>query len=139
GEFVGDFGIVSARLWQGVGRGPISRGTLVESREFSMTPPSDRQPDFYARFASAYEAQLREFVRRVAAKAPLEPGLDIGWKTLLVANVAEHSARLGGRLFDLKSQDGGPISTAHDAAILAAAIGVACRQAGRLHEAVSKM
>jgi myo-inositol 2-dehydrogenase/D-chiro-inositol 1-dehydrogenase len=125
GEFVGDFGVVSARLWRGVGHGPIPRGSLVESREFPMTRPADRHPDFYSRFASAYEAQLREFVRRVSVRAPLEPGLDIGWKTLLVANVAEQSARLGGRLFDLVRPDGGSIRTAHDAAMLAATIGVA--------------
>jgi myo-inositol 2-dehydrogenase/D-chiro-inositol 1-dehydrogenase len=125
GEFVGDFGEVSARLWRGVGHGPVPRGTLVESREFPMTRPADRHPDFYARFAAAYAAELREFVRRVAAGEPLEPGLDIGWKTLLVANVAEESARLGGRPFNLAREDGGPIRTAHDAAALAASIGVA--------------
>jgi predicted dehydrogenase len=125
GEFVGDFGVVTARLWRGVGHGSVPRGTLVESREFPMARPADRHPDFYARFAAAYEAQLREFVRRVGSGAPLEPGLDIGWKTLLVTNVAEESARLGGRLFDLAWADGSPVTSAHDAATLALALGVA--------------
>lgn len=120
GEFVGDFGPISARLWQGTGSGPVPRGSLVESREFSMTPPREGQPDFYARFAAAYDAELCEFLGRVGARAPLEPGLDAGWKTLLVANLAEASAREGGRLFELTQPDGRPIASAEDAAAFAA-------------------
>ena len=120
GEFVGDFGSIAARLWQGTGSGPMPRGSLVESREFPMTRPRDGHPDFYARFAEAYDAELGEFVSRVVEGAPLEPGLDVGWKTLLVANLAEASARQGGRLFELIRPDGRPIETASDAAAFAA-------------------
>ena len=122
GEFVGDFGPIAARLWQGTGTGPVPRGTLVESHEFPMTRPRDGHPDFYARFATGYDAELCEFVSRVEARAPLEPGLDVGWKTLLVANLAEASARQDGRPFELTRRDGGPIETASDAAAFAAAM-----------------
>jgi predicted dehydrogenase len=120
GEFVGDFGPISARLWQGTGNGSMPRGSLVESREFPMSPPREGHPDFYARFAAAYDAELNEFVRRVSAGAALDPGLEVGWKTLLVANLAEASARQDGRLFELTRPDGGPIESADDAAALAA-------------------
>ena len=120
GEFVGDFGPVSARLWQGTGSGPGPRGSLTESREFAMTPPREGHPDFYPRFASAYDAELREFVRRAGVKAPLEPGLDVGWKTLLVSNLAEASARQGGRLFELTGPGGRPVESADDAVAFAA-------------------
>ena len=119
GEFVGDFGPIAARLWLGTGAGPVPRGSLVESHAFPMTPPRDGHPDFYARFAAAYDAELSAFVSRVSAGAPLEPGLDVGWKTLLVANLAEASARQQGRLFELTRPDGGPIETASDAAAFA--------------------
>ena len=125
GGFVGDFGVISARLWRGVGHGPMPRGSLVESHEFPMTRPDAGHPDFYARFAGAYEAELREFVRRLGDHAPLEPGLDIGWKTMLVANVAEQSARLGGQVFNLACQDGRPLETAADALAFASSVGVA--------------
>jgi len=120
GTFVGDFGPISARLWHGTGTSPGPRGTLAESREFAMTPPRQGHPDFYPRFAAAYDAELREFVRRVAAGESLEPGLDIGWKTLLVANLAEASARQGGRPFELTRSDGGPIQSSADAREFAA-------------------
>jgi len=120
GAFVGDFGPIAARLWQGAGSLPGPRGALAESRDFPMTPPGLGRPDFYARFATAYDAELREFVRRVPAGAPLDPGLDIGWKTLLVANLAEASARQGGRLFELVRPDGKPIESSSDAAEFAA-------------------
>ena len=119
GEFVGDFGPISARLWQGTGSGTGPRGSLIETQEFPMTRPRDGHPDFYARFATAYDAELREFVRRVGAGAGLEPGLEVGWKTLLVANLAEASARQGGRLFELTQPDGRPIASADDAAAFA--------------------
>ena len=120
GEFVGDFGPIAARLWSGNGHGPVPRGALVEAQEFPMARPREGHPDFYARFAAAYDAELREFVRRVRAGAQLEPGLDVGWKTLLVANLAEASARQEGRLFALTRPDGGPIASAADAAAFAA-------------------
>ena len=122
GAFVGDFGPVSARLWRGTGDGPIARGTLVESLEFPMTPPRPDHPDFYARFGAAYDGELRAFLDRVASGAPLEPGLDIAWKTLLVANAAEASARQHGRLFELTHADGRPFASAAEAAALPVAI-----------------
>jgi myo-inositol 2-dehydrogenase/D-chiro-inositol 1-dehydrogenase len=119
GTFVGDFGPIAARLWQGTGSGPVPRGSLVESREFPMTRPRESHPDFYARFAAAYDAELCEFVSRARTRASLEPGVDVGWKTLLVANVAEASARQDGRVFELTRADGRPIETATDAAAFA--------------------
>ncbi len=124
GEFAGDFGPIVAKLWRGTGGGPLPRGTLVESLTFPMTPSLPHHPDFYARFAAAYEAELSEFVTRVSAGVPLEPGLDAGWKTLLVANVADASARQDGRVFELTQPDGRPIESAADAASFAAASGV---------------
>lgn len=116
GEFAGDFGTIVAKLWTGTGSRPGARGTLAESREFSMTPPRDGHPDFYARYGAAYEAELIEFLRRVASGAPLDPGLDVGWKTLLVANAAEASSRADGRAFELAAAGGRPIASAADAA-----------------------
>jgi myo-inositol 2-dehydrogenase / D-chiro-inositol 1-dehydrogenase len=125
GAFAGDFGPIVAKLWRGTGAGPLPRGTLVESLTFPMTPPLPHHPDFYARFAAAYEAELSEFVSRVGTGVPLEPGLDAGWKTLLVANVAEASSRQAGRVFELTHPDGRAIESAADAAAFAAASGVA--------------
>jgi myo-inositol 2-dehydrogenase/D-chiro-inositol 1-dehydrogenase len=116
GEFAGDFGAVLAKLWRGTGNGPGARGTLAAALEFPMTPPRDGHPDFYARFGAAYEAELTEFLNRAAAGAPLEPGLDVGWKTLLVANAAEASARADGRAFELADAGGRPLASAVDAA-----------------------
>lgn len=116
GEFAGDFGAVTAKLWRGTGTGPIARGTLAENRDFPMTPPRDGHPDFYARYGSGYEAELTEFVRRVTSGEPLEPGLDVGWKTLLVANAAEASSRADGRAFDLVDRGGRPLQSAAAAA-----------------------
>jgi myo-inositol 2-dehydrogenase/D-chiro-inositol 1-dehydrogenase len=116
GEFAGDFGAIAAKLWRGTGNGPGARGTLSRALEFPMTPPRDGHPDFYARYAAAYEAELTEFLRRADSGAPLEPGLDVGWKTLLVANAAEASSRAGGRPFELADAGGRPIASAADAA-----------------------
>jgi myo-inositol 2-dehydrogenase/D-chiro-inositol 1-dehydrogenase len=116
GEFAGDFGAIVAKLWRGTGGGPGPRGTLAEAREFPMTPPRDGHPDFYARYGAAYEAELSEFIDRVASGAPLEPGLDVGWKTLLVANAAEASSRADGRAFELIDAGGRPIGSAAAAA-----------------------
>jgi myo-inositol 2-dehydrogenase/D-chiro-inositol 1-dehydrogenase len=102
GDFAGDFGAVTAKLWRGTGGEP--RGQLVESLEFPMTPPASRHPDFYPRFAAAYANEVREFVARVEQGTALEPGPDIGWKTLFVANLAEASSRLDGRRFDLAAR-----------------------------------
>ena len=118
GEFVGDFGPVSARLWRGTGTGPIARGTRAESLEFPMTAPRADHPDFYARYGAAYDRELCAFLDGVAAGAPLDPGLDIAWKTLLVANAAETSSREQGRVFELTNADGRPFASAAEAATL---------------------
>jgi predicted dehydrogenase len=124
GEFAGDFGPIVAKLWRGTGAGPVPRGTLVESLTFPMTPSLPHHQDFHARFAAAYEAELSEFVTRVATGLPLEPGLDAGWKTLLVANLAEASSRQAGRVFELTQPDGRAIESAAGAAAFALAAGV---------------
>jgi predicted dehydrogenase len=116
GQFAGDFGTVTGKLWRGTGRDGSSRGTIAESREWPMTRPEPRHPDFYPRYAAAYAEEVREFVERVARGADLEPGLDIGWKTLFVANLAEASSRQSGRRFLLMAGDARGISTAGDAA-----------------------
>ena len=125
GEFVGDFGTISARLWRGVGPGPTPRGVLTRSVEFPMTRPAARHPDFYARFATAYENELRAFIEHVEAGSPLEPGPDVGWKTLFVANVAEESSRSGGRRIDLVLTNGRSIATPDQAVECAMSIGLA--------------
>ncbi len=125
GEFVGDFGTIFAKLRRGVGHGPIPRGTLVESLEFPMTRPDARHPDFYARFATAYTTALHTFIDRIEIGAPLEPGPEVGWKTLLVANLAEESSRSGGRRFDLMLKNGRPITTIDEAADYAKSVGLA--------------
>ncbi len=124
GEFVGDFGPVRVRRWERNDREADSRGELAESVEFPMTTPANRHPDFFPRFAAAFEAEIREFVARVEARTPLDPGPHVGWTTLLVANVAEASARRGGHRFELKRADGGPIATSADAARFAEAAAI---------------
>ena len=113
GEFVGDFGTIAARLWGGAG---ARRGTLLDTASFSMSQPAPRHPDFYARFATAYAAEVSAFVECLGSGAPLEPGVEIGWQTLFVANLAEASSRAGGRRFELRAPDGSPIATVEDAA-----------------------
>ena len=125
GEFAGDFGPIAAKLWRGTGVGPLPRGTLVESLSFPMTPPQPHHPDFYPRFAAAYHAELAEFVTRACAGAALDPGLDAGWKSLLIANVAEASSRQDGRVFELVQRDGRAIENAADAAAFARDNGIA--------------
>jgi myo-inositol 2-dehydrogenase/D-chiro-inositol 1-dehydrogenase len=121
GEFAGDFGAISAKLWSG---GGADRGQLLESLEFPMTRPAPRHPDFYPRYAAAYAGEVAAFVEHLRAGTPFEPDADLGWKTLLVANLAEASSRANGRRFDLIRADGGPIATAADAAAYARAAGV---------------
>lgn len=116
GEFVGDFGAITARLWSGVGD---DRGRQIEEAQFSMTRPSARHPDFYARYAAAYAAEVSAFVDRLRKDVPFDPGPDVGWKTLFVANLAEASSRSGGRRFDLTQADGSAIATVADAATYA--------------------
>jgi myo-inositol 2-dehydrogenase/D-chiro-inositol 1-dehydrogenase len=119
GEFVGDFGIITARLWSGAGG---TRGQLIEDARFPMTRPSARHPDFYARYAAAYGAELSAFVDCLKRDAPFELGPELGWKTLFVANLAEASSRSGGRRFDLEQADGSAIATVVDAATYAGAV-----------------
>jgi myo-inositol 2-dehydrogenase / D-chiro-inositol 1-dehydrogenase len=119
GEFVGDFGTVTARLWSG---GGDDRGRLIEDAQFPMTRPSARHPDFYARYEAAYLAELSAFIDCLRRNAPFDLGPDLGWKTLFVANLAEASSRSGGRRFDLEQADGSPIATLVDAAAYARAV-----------------
>ena len=118
GEFVGDFGAITARLWSGAGD---RRGRRIDEATFAMTRPSARHPDFYARYAAAYAAELAAFVDCLRRKAPFDPGPDLGWKTLLVANLAEASSREGGRRFDLTQAEGSDITTVAGAAAYGAA------------------
>jgi myo-inositol 2-dehydrogenase/D-chiro-inositol 1-dehydrogenase len=119
GEFVGDFGAVTARLWSGVGD---DRGRQIAEARFPMTRPSARHPDFYARYAAAYGAEISAFIHCLRSNAPFDPGPDLGWKTLFVANLAEASSRSGGRRFDLEQADGSAITTVVDAAAYAGAV-----------------
>jgi myo-inositol 2-dehydrogenase / D-chiro-inositol 1-dehydrogenase len=119
GEFVGDFGAITARLWSGVGD---DRGRQIEDAQFPMTRPSARHPDFYARYAAAYAAEILAFINCLRSNAPFDLGPDLGWKTLLVANLAEASSRSGGRRFDLEQADGSAIATVVDAAAYAGAV-----------------
>ena len=119
GEFVGDFGAITARLWSGAGD---DRGRQIEQAAFPMTRPSSRHPDFYARYAAAYAAELSAFVECLRSNAAFELDPDLGWKTLFVANLAEASSRSGGRRFDLVQADGSAIATADDAAAYARAM-----------------
>ena len=121
GDFVGDFGRISCKLWRGVADGP--RGELVESLDFPMRRPAPGHPDFYPRFAEAYTNEVCEFTDRVERHRRLDPGPDIGWKTLLVANLAEASSRQDGRRFELVGPNGGPITTPDAAAAFAASVG----------------
>jgi predicted dehydrogenase len=120
GEFVGDFGAITARAWSGRGE---ERGRLIDETTFPMTRPSERHPDFYARYGAAYAAELAAFVDGVRRQAPFDPGPDVGWKTLFVANLAEESSKSGGRRFDLLQADGSPIATAGDAAAYFSGVG----------------
>ena len=119
GEFVGDFGAITARLWSGVGD---NRGRQIEDKQFPMARPSARHPDFYARYAAAYVAEISAFINCVRRNALFDLGPDLGWKTLFVANLAEASSRSGGRRFDLKQADGSAIATGVDAAAYAGAV-----------------
>jgi len=87
-----------------------------------MTRPSARHPDFYARYATAYAAEISAFLECLKTNATFDLGPELGWKTLFVANLAEASARSGGRRFDLVQADGSAIATVDDAAAYAAAV-----------------
>ena len=115
GEFVGDFGPIRAKLWTGT-RDDRPRGALSETLTFEMTPATPEAPDFHARFADAYDAELLAFLECARVGTACEPGLDVGWKTMLVAELAERSSREDGRVFRLQMDDGAPIRTAGQAA-----------------------
>ena len=87
-----------------------------------MTRPSARHPDFYARYAAAYAAEISAFIDCLRRNAAFDLGSELGWKTLFVANLAEASARSGGRRFDLMQADGSAIATVDDAAAYAGAV-----------------
>jgi len=121
GEFVGDFGPIHARLFRGNGRQlsvepQVQRGTLCEELTFSMTAGQKTpgrlhddpvhteghdHPDFYARFATAYNRELGAFLRHIEEGTNFAVGPSVGWKTLFVANLAEASSRQHGRVYDL--------------------------------------
>ena len=122
GEFCGDFGIVSAKLWLGTGEGRPARGTLSEALEFPMAAPAATHPDFYPRYAAAYAAELAAFLDHVRLGTPFAIGAEVGWKTQLVADTAEASSCLGGREVELILPDGAAIRTAEDAATFFAAV-----------------
>jgi myo-inositol 2-dehydrogenase/D-chiro-inositol 1-dehydrogenase len=122
GDFVGDFGQIHAKLWTGA-RDGAPRGVLSESLTFEMTPSDAMQPDFHARFAAAYASELDAFIASTRAGAPGVPGLDVGWKTMFVAELAERSSREGGRPFRLITLAGEPVATAAQAAALCACSG----------------
>jgi myo-inositol 2-dehydrogenase/D-chiro-inositol 1-dehydrogenase len=119
GEFVGDFGVITARLWSGAG---AQRGQQIEHATFPMTRPAARHPDFFARYATAYATELSAFVDCLRRSAPFELDSELGWKTLFVANLAEASSRAGGRRFDLVQADGSAITTVDQAVAYAGAI-----------------
>jgi len=116
GEFVGDFGPIEAKLWQGTGRTAGERGRLVERQRFRMSRPTADHPDFYPRFAKAYERELLVFLRAVAERKPMTLNPEIGWKSVLVAGAAEASSRRGGHRFELVNRAGQPVANADDAA-----------------------
>ena len=121
GEFVGDFGPIHARLWTGT-RDGAPRGVLSDSMTFEMTPTDTSRPDFHARFASAYAGEIDAFLDATRNGSVCDPGLDVGWKTMLVSELAERSSREGGRLFELAMKDGSPIRDAAGAAEFVAAL-----------------
>jgi len=121
GEFVGDFGPIAAKLWTGTGEGE-PRGMLRESLTFDMTRTDASQPDFHARFGAAYAGELDAFIAAARAGTPCDPGLDVGWKTMLVAELAERSSREAGRRIALVGASGAPIETAAEAAALLASL-----------------
>ena len=120
GEFVGDFGPIHAKLWTGTCGS--SRGVLAESLTFDMTTTSADQPDFYARYGAAYGAEIDAFIAVVSAQRPCAPGVDVGWKTMLVAELAERSSLSAGRRFVVRGADDAPIADARQAAEFIAAL-----------------
>lgn len=121
GEFVGDFGPVCAKLWTGT-QDPGPRGVLRESLSFEMSRGGADQPDFFARYGQAYDAELGAFIAHARDGSDCAPGLDIGWKTLLVAELAERSSREGGRPYRVALPGGAAITSAREAATFFAAL-----------------
>lgn len=127
GEFVGDFGPISAKLWHGNGSNGV-RGELAEEAMFEMRPVDapgcfSSPPDFYPRYAQGYQNELVEFVRCLRSGERPELSIDIGWKTLLIANAAELSSREDGRSISLLL-NGSPIRSIDDAMQLAREVGI---------------
>lgn len=127
GEFVGDFGAIKARLWCGNGKNG-QRGVLTEDATFEMTSPQtpscfSAQPDFYPRYAQAYENELLEFAQCIGDRSRVELGFEVGWKTQLVANAAELSSKNGSQPISLLSVEK-PVQSIKDAILLASAIGL---------------
>ena len=102
GEFAGDFGPIVAKLWRGTGDGTAAarhaRRVADVPDDAAAAAPSGLLRPLRRRLPGG---AVRSSSRRVGAGAALEPGLDAGWKTLLVANVAEASSRQDGRVFEL--------------------------------------
>lgn len=112
GEFVGEFGPVTARLWTGTDDSLGARGTLAESLEFPMCKSAADHPDFYARYGAAYAAEFDALLASSRDGGSCQPGPEIGWKTQLIAELAECSSRAGGRLFEPVMPDGSAIRDA---------------------------
>ena len=79
-------------------------------------PLHDPVLDGIAPLADEEVEDLRAFLRAVKTGQPIKLGPAIGWKTLLVANAAEASARHSGRRFELCTPGGEPIRTPDEAA-----------------------
>lgn len=112
GQFVGDFGDVSAKLFRGNGKllavdPQVERGTLCEELHFPMTEgrvtpgrldddPVNTDgydhPDYYSRYATAFDNELGAFMEHVRSDSPFVMGPDVGWKTLFVANLLQQNA-----------------------------------------------
>ena len=100
-EFIGDVGHVTAKL---------SCGTLCEELAYPMaqgrvttrrhdddpTYTESDHPDFYSRFAAAYDNELGAFFGHIARGEEFEVGPAVGWRTVFVANAAGASARQNG-------------------------------------------
>jgi len=113
GDFAGDFGDVTAKLFRGNGKRlsvepqVAQRGTLVESLAFPMTQgrvspgrtnddPVNTDgydhPDYYSRYASAYENELDEFMEHIRTGRAFPTGPEVGWKTAFVANLLQQNS-----------------------------------------------
>ena len=62
----------------GCGAAPATIAAGSKRREFPMTRPSARHPDFYPRYTAAYAAEVSAFVDCLRRKAPFNLGPDLG-------------------------------------------------------------